>query len=57
MVALDTLDATGLFLHPTANALTRRSGGVWLQLGSPALIDVRRGEGRNSELVRRLGPR
>ena len=57
MIAIDTLDATGLFLHPTNDALTRRSGGVWLQLGSPATIDVRRGEGRNSELVRRLGSR
>ncbi len=57
MVALDTLDASGLFLHPTGNALTRRPGSIWLQLGSPADIDVRRGEGRNSELVRRLGAR
>lgn len=57
MIAIDTLDATGLFLHPTKAALTRRSGGVWLQLGAPTAIDVRRGEGRNSELVRRLGGR
>jgi hypothetical protein len=54
MVAIDTLDATGLFLHPTKAALTRRSGSIWLQLGSPAAIDVRRGERTNSELVRRL---
>ena len=57
MVAIDTLDASGLFLHPTRDALTRRSGGSWLQLGAPAAIDVRRGEARNSELVRRLGSR
>jgi hypothetical protein len=54
MVAIDTLDATGLFLHPTRAALTRRSGGAWLQLGAPAAIEVRRGEKTSSELVRRL---
>jgi hypothetical protein len=54
MVAIDTLDATGLFLHPTRAALTRRSGGSWLQLGAPAAIEIRRGERSNSELVRRL---
>ena len=55
--AIDTLDATGLFLHPVGNALTRRSGGIWLELGAPATFDLRRGEDRNSELVRRLGDR
>ncbi len=54
MVAIDTLDATGLFLHPTKAALTRRSGSTWLQLGAPAAIELRRGEKGNSALVRRL---
>jgi hypothetical protein len=55
VIAIDTLDATGLFLHPTKAALTRRSGSVWLELGNVADIDVRRGPTPNSELVRRLG--
>ena len=57
VAALDTLDATGLFLHPVGNSLTRRGGSVWLEIGAPATFDVRRGEDRNSELVRRLGDR
>ncbi len=57
VAALDTLDATGLFLHPVGNALTRRGGSIWLEIGAPATIEVRRGESRSSELVRRLGDR
>jgi hypothetical protein len=55
VIALDTIDAGGLFLHPTGAALTRRSGGVWLRLGAPAAIDLRRGAAASSALVRRLG--
>ena len=57
VAAIDTLDATGLFLHPVGGSLTRRGGGVWLEIGAPATFDVRRGQDRNSELVRRLGDR
>ncbi len=48
--ALDTLDVSGLFLHPrtmegTATIITR---------GAPALLDVRRGPEPDSELVFRI---
>jgi len=56
-VAIDTLDAAGLFLHPEAGALTTKEGGMWLTVGAPAEISVRRGAGAGSELVRQIsGP-
>src|SRR5687767_7483512 len=42
-VAIDTIDAGGLFLHPLPSAITRNDGGVWLRLGAPAAIQIRRG--------------
>ncbi|MGI9078647.1 MAG: hypothetical protein ACR2G6_15155, partial [Gemmatimonadaceae bacterium] len=53
-VALDTLNATGLFLHPRAELLTASDRGVWLRIGDAAEIDVRRGASAASELVRRV---
>ena len=55
MVALDTVDADGLFLHPLPAALTRNAGGVWLRLGAPAAIEIRRGAEPTSALVRTIG--
>ena len=52
VVALDTIDASGLFLHPQSSALTTGNGGVWLRIGAPATIDIRRGAAATSELVR-----
>ena len=56
-VAIDTVDASGLFLHPGGAALTTRAGGAgrWLRLGSPAALDIRRGADPGSEIVRRIG--
>ena len=54
-VALDTVDAAGLFLHPLPAALTRSAGSVWLRLGAPAAIEIRRGPDPTSALVRTLG--
>jgi hypothetical protein len=54
-VAIDTVDATGLFLHPQQPSLTTGPGGVWLRLGAAAAIDVRRGADPASELVRTIG--
>lgn len=53
-VAIDTIDARGLFIHLAtegvqAGATTR------LRVGSPAEFDIRRGPSVTSELVRRLG--
>ncbi len=53
-VALDTLDATGLYLHPRSDALTFRDGQGWLRLGGRALLDLRRGPTTQSELVQTL---
>lgn len=54
-VALDTLDATGLFLFPADSALASKDGAAWLRIGAPAVFEVRRGAESGSELVRRIG--
>ena len=53
-IAIDTIDASGLFLHPRQPALTTRSGGVWLRIGAPAAFEIRRGTDPASELVRAI---
>ena len=53
-VAIDTVQAAGLFLHPDAATLEGRGGSVWLRIGAPARIALRRGGGATSELVRRV---
>jgi hypothetical protein len=55
LVAIDTVDASGLFLHPQQPSLTAESGGVWLRIGSDAVIDIRRGSDPASERVRTVG--
>jgi hypothetical protein len=55
VVAIDTVDATGLFLHPQQPSLTAGPGGLWLRLGSVAAIDIRRGADAASDLVRTIG--
>lgn len=54
-IAIDTLDATGLYLHPRPEALERRADQAWLRIGAPAALDLRRGPEPTSELVRALG--
>jgi hypothetical protein len=56
VIALDTLDATGLYLHAAPTSLTGGAGGRWLRIGAPADIDVRRGPQPTSALVRRVNP-
>ena len=53
--SLDTVNASGLFLHIAPSMLTTRDGKSWLRTGAEAAIDVRRGAARESELVRRIG--
>lgn len=53
VVALDTVDARGLFIHPEPPMLA--GGGRVFRLGSPAALTLRRGAGRESEVVRRIG--
>ena len=54
-VAIDTIDASGLFVHVEEGAMTRRDTGQWLQLGAPAVLTIRRGAAATSEVVRRVG--
>jgi hypothetical protein len=55
VVAIDTLDATGLYLFPSAAAVTMTPAGPMLRIDAPAEFDVRRGNSATSELVRRIG--
>lgn len=50
-VALDTLDATGLFLHPSAAMVTSQDGRRWLRIGNPVEFVLRRGASASSEAV------
>jgi len=54
-VAIDTLAAEGLFLHPDPGVLTQGPGGAWLRVGSSARFAIRRGPDPASELVGHLG--
>jgi hypothetical protein len=49
-VAIDTIDARGLYIHPVGAA-----AGPRMRAGTPAELEIRRGASANSELVRRLG--
>jgi hypothetical protein len=55
MVALDTINATGMFLHPAETAITTRGASEWLRLGAPGVFVIRRGATPESEVVRRFG--
>jgi zinc carboxypeptidase len=54
VVAIDTIEADGLYLHPAPDAMTVTPAGPMLRLGTPAEIDLRRGPDPASELVRRI---
>jgi hypothetical protein len=56
VIALDTLDVSGLFLHPSPAMLTTRDGGSWIRFDTTAVISVRRGAAPGSEEVRVIGP-
>ena len=55
VAALDTVDATGLFLHPGPSMLTERGGGHWLRINAPVHLYIRRGREAWSALVREIG--
>ena len=55
MVALDTIDASGMYLHPGDSAVTERGDSEWLRLGAPGVFVIRRGAAPESEIVRRIG--
>src|SRR5690606_8433668 len=51
--ARDTIDASGLFIHPSGSALeTGPGGGRWIRVGAPASFTLRRGVEEGSEVVR-----
>ncbi len=54
-VAIDTVDASGLFIHPKGTSLAGGSGAARLVLGAPASFDIRRGAEPSSTLVRHIG--
>jgi len=54
-IAIDTVNASGLFLHPSPAALSTSPAGPMLRLGNVAEFDLRRGPSASSELVRRIG--
>lgn len=49
--ALDTLDASGLFIHPAPAMLTDQDGRRWMRIGSPAEYTLRRGPSPASAAV------
>ena len=54
VVAVDTLDATGAFLHPRPEALTSNGPRGYLTVGSRAALDIRAGADTTSTLKRRI---
>ena len=55
VVALDTIEAEGLFLHPAPAMLTTRGGGRWLRVDAPAAFTLRRAADLASAAVRAVG--
>ncbi|MHB1222497.1 MAG: M14 family metallopeptidase [Gemmatimonadaceae bacterium] len=55
VVALDTIDAPGLFLHPEPSMLTDRGGRKWMRINAPAAFTLRRGREATSAVVRSFG--
>lgn len=49
--ALDTVDATGLYLHPAPAMLTAQDGRRWLRIGTAAAFTLRRGPDPSSATV------
>jgi hypothetical protein len=54
VIAVDTLDATGSFLHPRPEALTTNGPRGYLTVGARAAIDIRAGVDTGSVLKRRI---
>ncbi|MEO5798495.1 MAG: M14 family zinc carboxypeptidase [Gemmatimonadales bacterium] len=52
VIAIDTVDVTGMFLHPTAETLRTGPDGVWLPLGGVSRFVIRRSADPASAPVR-----
>jgi hypothetical protein len=58
VAALDTLDASGLFIHPDPSMTVRGATGFpVLRIGAPAAFTLRRGREARSEVVHAIGAR
>jgi hypothetical protein len=55
VVALDTVDAAGLFLHPAPAMLEAQDGAYRLRVNAPAALTVRRSRERGSAVVWTIG--
>lgn len=55
VVALDTVGAEGLFLHPSPDAVTQEGDRRWLRIGAPVVFTLRRSADPASEEVGRVG--
>jgi hypothetical protein len=51
VVAFDTVDVSGLYLHPAPAMLTEDKGTRWMRLGAPASFTLRKGRDPSSEMV------
>lgn len=54
VIAVDTIDATGAFLHPRPEALTTTGPAGYLTVGAPAAFDIRATADPQSTLRRRI---
>jgi hypothetical protein len=53
-IAVDTIDATGAFIHPRAEALTSNGPQGYLTIGSRAALDIRAGADTTTAIKRRI---
>jgi hypothetical protein len=52
VVAIDTVDATGLFVHPSAESLRVGPDGIWLLINAPVRFILRRAADPASAIIR-----
>ena len=55
VVALDTVNVAGMFIHPAPAMLTEQGGKQWLRLNALVQMSIRRGREPSSALVREMG--
>lgn len=55
--AHEVIDAAGLYLHPEVPMVSFSEDGGWLLLDSPAVLTIRKGPERDSEIVQRIDGR
>jgi hypothetical protein len=54
-IALDTVDASGMFIHPAESMLIQKAGSArWIRFDTTAVLTIRRGVESGSAIVRRI---